>query len=323
MSIFRPRTRFAWATLALLASSTQAQVPPDLKPKIAAMGTVIDQAGNAALYRPLHETAPYPGIAVARDVAYGPTPRNLLDVFRPADSQGQRRTVLIYVPGGRGDKMEQVPNGEPFYDNVMLWAVKNGMVGVNMMRDSGPDVAWDAGARNIADVIAWVKQNIANYGGDPDRIFIWGHSAGAANLTTYLAYPRYHHGEGVAVKGAVLMGGPYNLAPLRSNAPRTKMILNGVVAPPAPPPDPTVLLERSVLPGLKTLDLPLLVSAAELEPPQLLEMTKLLNEQLCAVDKCPKFVIYEDHNHMSEVFAINTADESTSQPTLEWMLSIP
>src|SRR5690606_38219837 len=98
---------------------------------------------------------------------------------------------------------------------------------------------------------------------------------------------------------------------------------NGVVVPPAPPPDSAVLLERSVLPGLKALDLPLLVSAAELEPPQLLEITKLLNEQLCAVNKCPKFVVYKDHNHMSEVFAINTLDESTAQPTLEWMQAIP
>lgn len=316
------RTWIAVLASGLLATVVQAQPPADLAPKIAAIGPIIDQAGNAALYRPLQGTAPYPGVAVARDVAYGPTPRNLLDVFRPSDSQGQTRTVLIYVPGGRGDKMEQVPNGEAFYDNVMLWAVKNGFVGVNMMRDSGPGTAWDAGANNIGAVIAWVKQNIAYYGGDPNRIFIWGHSAGAANLTVYLTQPRFHPAGGIGVKGAVLMGGPYNLAPFRSNAAPTQNVLTAG-APPPPAPDPAVLLERSVLPGLLALDLPLLVTAAELEPPQLLDMTKVLNEQLCAVNKCPRYVIYQGHNHMSEVFAINTADESTSRPTLEWINAIP
>lgn len=322
MGAVRAGTWIAALATALLASAAQAQVPADLKAKIAAMGPIIDQAGTAALYRPLHGTAPYAGVAVARDVAYGPTPRNLLDVFRPADSQGQKRTVMIYVPGGRGDKMEQVPNGEAFYDNVMLWAVGNGMVGVNMMRDTGPGVAWDAGGRNIAAVIGWVKQNIANYGGDPDRIFIWGHSAGAAALTVYLTQPALHAAGGLGVKGAVLMGGPYNLAPFRSNAAPTRNVL-APAGPPPPAPDPAVMLERSVLPGLKALDLPLLVTAAELEPPQLLDMTKILNEQLCAVEKCPTYVIYEDHSHMSEVFAINTPDESITRPTLDWMRTIP
>ena len=44
---------------------------------------------------------------------------------------------LVYVSGGAGDKKVNGPDGDAFYDNIMLWAVKNGMTAVNMQRRGG------------------------------------------------------------------------------------------------------------------------------------------------------------------------------------------
>ena len=75
--------------------------------------------------------------------------RHLLDVFTPESGSGTR-PVLIYVHGGAfvgGNK--RLPNS-PFYDNIMLWAVKNGFVGVNTTYRLAPASPWPAGFRRSA-----------------------------------------------------------------------------------------------------------------------------------------------------------------------------
>jgi triacylglycerol lipase len=315
--MIRTRIALAAAALALAATGASAQVTPEMKAKIAAIGPIVDPPSTAPLYRPLQPSAPYAGVTVVRDVHYGPDPRNILDVFTPTAGAGPR-PVLLFVPGGPGNKIEPVPGGEAFYDNVMLWAAKNGMVGVNIQR-RGQN--FDDAAKDVSAAIQWVQVNAAAHGGDPDRIFVWGHSAGAMSVANYLSHPQFYGPRGVGVKGAVLMAGPYNLAPFK---PRTAS-LQIRMAPGAPVTtlpvgagDPAT----SQAPGLKALTIPLFVSAAELDPPVLVELAQELNRELTAAGKPPKFVIYKDHGHMSEIFAVNTADVSTSQPVLDWIRAI-
>lgn len=310
--------------VSLLATAALAQVPPELKPKIAAIGRVVNPPATAAIYGPLHGGIP-DGITATRDVSYGPTPRNVLDIFSPPPTTRFTRPVLIFVPGGAGNKIEPVPQGAAFYDNVMLWATANGMIGVNMQRDSGPGTAWDAGAKNISAVIQWVQANIAARGGDPARIYIWGHSAGANNLATYLAHPEYYGPKGVGVKAAVLeSGGTANLLPLTSTVenPPPPAPAAGAAGPPAGAPpavDAATQLARSNLNGLKALNIPLFITAAELDPPRTVDLAESLNRELGAVNKTPKFLIVKDHGHMSEIFAVNTADISVTAPVLAFI----
>ena len=75
---------FATAVLAGLCfavSPASAQMPPDIAAKIAALGRVVDPNATGAIYAPLQEKEPYAGIKVVRDVKYGPSERNVLDVF--------------------------------------------------------------------------------------------------------------------------------------------------------------------------------------------------------------------------------------------------
>src|ERR1700759_5391266 len=87
--------------------------------------------GTEKLYAPYHEREPYQSVKVSRDQAYGTDARHLLDVFAPQPG-GAPRPVLLFVHGGgfvAGDKHRP---GSPYQDNVALWAVRHGMVGVNM-----------------------------------------------------------------------------------------------------------------------------------------------------------------------------------------------
>ena len=142
-----------------------------------------------------------------------PGEREILDVFSP-EKGGGNRPVLIYVAGGAGNKIEQVPDGEAFYDNIMLWAVKNGMTGVNVQRGgTGPE--WDDAAKQIAKMVDWVHTNIAKYKGNPNRVFIWSHSAGNPPVGTYIGRPELYPSYGIGLKGAILMSpAAFNIAPV-------------------------------------------------------------------------------------------------------------
>ena len=117
----------------------------DLAWKLLELGRVIDPPKTAALYAPMQEKEPYQGVKIERDVKYGPAERNLLDVFMPETSSAAR-PVLIYIHGGGFVAGNKRNPGSPFYDNIMLWAVKNGFVGVNATYRLAPHSPWPAGA---------------------------------------------------------------------------------------------------------------------------------------------------------------------------------
>lgn len=211
---------------ALLATAvapiaTNAQVPANIESELIKMGHIVDPPCTAKLYRPLmpanditsNVTPLYPGITIARDLSFGSNPDDVVDVFS-ADKGPKSRTVLIYVPGGVGNKIEiQDKEANAFYDNIGRWATQNGMVGVLMQRHGGP--GWDAGAKDISAMLQFVEANISKYHGNPDRIFIWAHSAGNMPLGIYIGHPELYGPRGVGLKGVIFMSpASFDIAPL-------------------------------------------------------------------------------------------------------------
>ena len=74
------------------------------------------------------------------------------------------------------------------------------MVGVNMQRGGSPGNQ----GQNVAIMIEWLQANITKYKGNPDRMFIWAHSAGNGPLGQYIGRPDLY---GVGVRGAIFMSG--------------------------------------------------------------------------------------------------------------------
>jgi triacylglycerol lipase len=326
------RSSFVLGVVVLLslAAGAAAQVPPDIEAKLVKIGRVSDAPGTALIYGPILAKQSYDGVEFTRDQAYGTDARNKLDVAAPKTKPGNPLQVLIYLPGGTGNKKIDYPGGEAFYDNIMIVAVKQGLVGVNVQRRNGAGLGWDAGAHDVAGAIAWVHANIARYGGDPNRVVIWGQSAGSNALSVYLSHPDLYPAGGVGVKGAVLMSGGYNLLPLEpkaANGPqgpgdRGAAAATAAPAPQAPPVDRAVQLQRSSLPGLRALTIPLYVTAAELDPERTVELSHILNDQLCGAGRCPKYQLNKGQSHMSQVMGINSGDTSVSGPIFGWIKSV-
>jgi hypothetical protein len=164
--------------------------------------------------KPSSQVPLYPGITIERDVSFGPDPKDVVDIFH-AEKGPALRTVLVYVPGGPGNKIElQDKEANAFYDNVMRWATRNGMVGVTMQRHGlapGAPPDFYAGARDVSAMVQWVEANISKYQGNPARVFIWAHSAGNGPLGIYAGHPELYGPKGIGVKGTVFMSGQFNV----------------------------------------------------------------------------------------------------------------
>lgn len=327
------RTLMVAAVLAGAATVAHAQVPPQIAKELVAIGRGVCPAETAKLYLPLHSGPPYHGVAVARDISTGSDPKNVVDVFSPEQGNGSR-PVLIYVPGGPGNRHLDVPNNEVFYDNIPLWAVKNGMVGVLMQRRPGN--AWDDPAKDIAKVVQWVDQNIARYKGDPARAFLWAQSAGNVPTGTYVGHPEFYGPKGIGLKGVIFMspatfdilpavpprGGPNPpCGPAPAAAPAAAQAPAGGAGR-ASQPDAATQLARSNLPGLVKSPVPFLITTAELDPPSIVAFAETLKDQLCKAGHCPMYVVMKDHSHISEVMSPNTADDSVTGPILKWIKSV-
>jgi triacylglycerol lipase len=298
--------RLSTAFLALLLCAC-AQMPPDVAERVKAIGPVIDPPKTAAIYAPFQQKEPYAGVQVLRDLKYGPDARHALDVFIPDGGAGPR-PVLMFVHGGAFVAGNKRAPGSPFYDNIMLAATREGIIGVNMTYRLAPQHKWPAGASDVGLAVKWVREVIGRYGGDPRHVYLMGHSAGAVHVASYLAFPEHQRVGGTGVAGAILVSGLYAFEGVKPDS--RELAYFG---------DKAGTAEVSSLPGLLATPTPLLVAYAALDPQNFIEQAQLLKELRCVRGKCPRFVQLKDHSHMSEVYAINTADRSLAGPIVEFV----
>src|SRR5436309_4023818 len=156
-----------------------------------------------------------------------------------------------------------------------------------------------AAHEDLAAAVRWAQANIVQYGGDPDRLALWGTSAGADLIAGYLGHPQFHGPKGHGVKAAIMLSGFYE---------------KGVPAYFGN--DPAERAERLSTEGLKKVTIPLFVSQTEVDLPTSSEQADILNKALCDAGRCPTYMVFKDHNHLSQAYSVGTTDTSVSGPIL-------
>jgi acetyl esterase/lipase len=127
-----------------------------------------------------HRTKDIPYRA-ASDPAFNPE-KSLLDVYRPNGPRTQSAPVVVFIHGGNWNS-----GSKNIYWFIGRRLAKQGVVAVIPSYRLSPGVQVPAMADDCAQAVLWVKNHIAEYGGDPTRIYVMGHSAGgglAALLAT-------------------------------------------------------------------------------------------------------------------------------------------
>ena len=298
-----PAKRIAAVLLLCGSAAALAQVPPDIAEQTRAAGQTMDPAsgqGYAALFPP----SAWEGVDIQRDLAYGTDPLHTLDVYTMRGA-GTNRPVLLFVHGGgftRGDK-----DGAFHPDNIPLWAAKEGLVGITINYRLAPANPRPAGAQDLAAAIAWARANAERFGGDPDRNFLLGHTAGGNHVADYVGNPSVQGPELASVKGAALLSPNYFAAP-GSEA----HAYYGV--------DWDLNSRAGTVRRLTESGVPVFLADAEFDPDDMLHTAEALRSGLCATPaRCPRYVHLKDHNHFTEGMALGTSDRSLADPLVQWM----
>ncbi len=146
-----------------------------------------------------------------RDIAFGPHPRQRLDIYLPSGPVA-RAPVAFFIYGGSwssGDKGTYGFVGDAF--------ASRGYVTVIADYRLVPEVRFPAFIEDGATALATVRRIIGRYGGDADRLHLLGHSAGAYNAMMLALDPRYLARAAVprsAIRAAAGLSGPYDFLPL-------------------------------------------------------------------------------------------------------------
>lgn len=147
---------------------------------------------------------------IARDLSYGPDEQQRLDIYRP-DETGEPAPVLMFFYGGRwthGDKSMYSFVGQAF--------ANQGYVTVIADYRKYPQVRFPEFVHDGARALAWVHDHIDRFGGDPERLFIAGHSSGAHIASLLAADERYlqaHDKPMDIIKAFAGLAGPYDFVP--------------------------------------------------------------------------------------------------------------
>nr|PZN79692.1 MAG: hypothetical protein DIU56_05270 [Pseudomonadota bacterium] len=284
----------------------------ELIARLRALGTEVTPdsiAATQALYAPLHARDVPEGIRIERDLRYGTADRHRLDVFVP-ENAGRDRPVLIFVHGGGFVMGDKSTPGSPFYDNVGLWAARHGIVGVTMTYRLAPAFRWPSGSDDVAAAVNWVRENIASYGGDAQRIFVMGQSAGAVHVGGFVARAHPPGSSGWRPAGAILVSGMFDTRTMERN-----VFFEAYFGT-----DPKAADEASFLEALAGSPVPLMMVTAELDGIDFLRQNvRLLEAHLRHRGRFPRLEHLHGHNHLSTVLHLGTDDESLARPLLEFI----
>ncbi len=282
-----------------------------LKARIAELGPHFDPAilqETFALYRPLLPQAPE-NVRVQLDVPYASNERQRLDLYAPAGvtARAAGLPVLLYVPGGGfvgGDKRAE----DGFWANIGYDFAQRGFVVLIMNHRLAPRHPWPAGGEDVGHAVAWAREHAAAHGGDPSRIAIFGQSAGATHVLTWLFDPSLHGAK--PVSAAILASGTYRVA--GDKIPPNVVAYFG--------PDPSQYEARSPITHVRRTGISFLLTVSEFDPPFLASPTFELAAKLTnANGRSPQFHWLAGHNHVSNVLSIGTADDGPANLVADFL----
>lgn len=260
-------------------------------------------AQTNALYAEVAKTYRPSEVATTADIAYGSHQRQKLDVHVDTQRRGNTlQPVVMFFHGGgytRGSKETS--------RNVAEYFASIGLVGVTGTYRLAPEINWPEGANDIAAAIQWVSDNIEQYGGDPDRIFVVGKSAGGGHVANYAFRPEVLNGEFPEVAGIVLISANYDA--------ETDAYFGSSFGNPE---------EKQIFGNISRTSIPVLLTSSEFDLGETAAATlRLAHELGIEQGAMPRIRQLPGHNHYSPNISIGTSDRMLSDEILDFVLNTP
>lgn len=144
-------------------------------------------------------------------VAYGPLPRQTLDVYKPEGKSGPHPVVVVFYGGSWNSGRRQD------YAFLGRALASRGFVAVVADYRLVPEIRFPVFLEDAALAVVWAHKNAQTFGGDPARLFLFGHSAGAYIAAMVALDGQYLKAVGASpaiIKGVAALSGPYDFLPL-------------------------------------------------------------------------------------------------------------
>ncbi|MGZ5948420.1 MAG: alpha/beta hydrolase, partial [Caulobacteraceae bacterium] len=151
-----------------------------------------------------------PARRLAHNTAFGPGPHQRLDVYAPRRAEGPL-PVAVFFYGGSWDTGRRQD-----YNWVGRALAAKGFLTVVPDYGLYPQVRYPGFLEDAAQAVRWAQDHAAGFGGDPERIVLVGHSAGAYNAAMIALDRRYLAGAGVEagrIRALAGLSGPYDILP--------------------------------------------------------------------------------------------------------------
>ncbi len=180
-----------------------------IAPVFGAFVTIALLAGCSGL-SVLNSIASSDGYTQSKDVVFDTQDSLALDVYKP--NNAVNAPVVVFFYGDRwqaGDKQDYLFMGQAL--------TKMGYVTVIPNYRLYPQARFPAFVQDCARAVRWVHDNASHYGGDPNKIVIMGHDAGAYNAAMLALDPEFLKAAGMSrndLKGMIGLAGPYNFLPI-------------------------------------------------------------------------------------------------------------
>ena len=180
---------------------------------MAVLGGLAATATGCAKVDLLNATVPTSGLTANRNIAYGDGSRDKLDVYVPKSATDADPPVIVFFYGGTwqtGAKHDYLFAAEALSETGAIVVVPDYRL--------YPEVIFPGFLEDSARAVAWTIANIGRWGGDPNSIFLAGHSAGAYIAIMLALDPEYLARAGVRdvrLAGAIGISGPYDFLPIK------------------------------------------------------------------------------------------------------------
>ena len=260
-------------------------------------------------------------VTFSRNLKYGENDLNVLDVATGDIKDATPRPVLLFVAGesfasvgttGAAGNGQDKAQDNTLQDKAMCFAARNGMVGVSMTYRMAPAAGWPAGARDVAAAASWIHQNIDLFKGKAQEIVAIGYAAGAFHVASFLAHTEIQESDS-NVAGAVLVSGIYRSG---SDAGEDEKSYFG--------PDASKYDERSAIPGILKVEVPIVLAWSAQDTPRLVAQGEKLKQLLCGAEHCPRTkILGKRESSLASAFGLDDgADGNLVDPTLQLVREI-
>jgi len=262
---------------------------------------------QSILETPMPNFVASPNVVVKKDLTYfegkaEDAAKHKLDLYLPKDAKSA--PVFLFIHGGAwrfGDRGLYPPLGQRF--------AKEGIVTVIPSYRLAPKSPWPAQAEDAAAALAWTVRRIAEFGGDTNRLFVGGHSAGG-HLSSLLTFnPRYlqtYQLSSGVIRGVIALSGIYNL-----DIGDVQTTVFGT--------DRQVRRDASPLFQISSPAPPFLVTYCEWDYPTLPAQAKLFHAALRRAGMNSDLFFTPRESHISEVIAMTRDDDPTGKAVVKFI----